>query len=109
MLYDGLFVLENDEPFIVYGNLAGRVKFADDLSEMRVQLRPEAYWHDRAPISAKDVKFTFDHVLNKSGSGIGSVLSIFESVEILGPYEVLFRFRRISGLNGIRLRVRPST
>ena len=52
MLYDGLFVLANDEPFIVYGNLAGRVKFADDLSEMRVQLRPEAYWHDRVPISA---------------------------------------------------------
>ena len=99
MLYDGLFVRANDEAFSVYGNLASRVKFADDLSEVVVQLRPEAYWHDRVPITAKDVKFTFDHVLRNSGSGVRAALSIIESVEILGEREVVFRFKRVGGLN----------
>ena len=99
MLYDGLFVRANDEVFSIYGNLASRVKFADDLSEVRVQLRPEAYWHDRVPITAKDVLFTFDHLLNNSTSAIRAALSIIESVEILGEREVVFRFRRVTGLN----------
>ena len=99
MLYDGLFVRANDELFTVYGNLAERVRFADDLSEVRVRLRPEAYWHDHAPITARDVKFTFDHVLQNSASGIRVALSIIESIEILGEHEVLFRFGRVGGLN----------
>lgn len=99
MLYDGLFVRANDEAFSIYGNLAARVKFADDLSEVVVQLRPEAYWHDGVAITAKDVKFTFDHVLKNSASSIRAALSIIESVEILDERQVLFRFKRIDGLS----------
>ena len=99
MLYDGLFVRANDEAYSVYGNLAARVKFTVDLSEVAVQLHPEAHWHDGVPITAKDVKFSFDHVLNNSASGIRAALSIIESIEILGEWEVLFRFKRVGGLN----------
>ena len=98
-LYDPLFVRASDEAFSVYGNLAKRVRFADDLSEVAVQLQPDAYWHDGVPITARDVEFTFDHVLTKSHSGIRAALSIIESVEVLGEREVLFRFKRIPGLN----------
>jgi len=99
MLYDGLFVRANDEAYSAYGNLARRVKFTDDLSEVVVQLHPEAYWHDGEPITANDVKFTFDHVLENSASSIRAALSIIESVEILGERQVLFRFKRIGGLS----------
>ena len=98
-LYDPLFVRASDEAFSVYGNLAKRVRFADDLSEVAVQLHPDAYWHDGVPITARDVEFTFDHVLTKSHSGVRAALSIVESVEVLGEREVLFRFKRIPGLN----------
>ena len=98
-LYDPLFVRASDEAFSVYGNLAKRVRFADDLSEVAVQLHPDAYWHDGVPITARDVEFTFDHVLTKSHSGVRAALSIIESVEVLGEREVLFRFKRIPGLN----------
>ena len=98
-LYDPLFVRASDEAFSVYGNLAKRVRFADDLSEVAVQLHPDAYWHDGVPITARDVEFTFDHVLTKFHSGVRAALSIIESVEVLGEREVLFRFKRIPGLN----------
>ena len=99
MLYDALFVRANDEAYSIYGNLARRVKFADDLSEVTVQLRPEAYWHDGEAITADDVKFTFDHVLNNANSGVRAALSIIDSVETIGEREVLFRFKRTEGLS----------
>ena len=99
MLYDALFVRANDEAYSVYGNLARRVKFADDLSEVVVQLHPDAHWHDGAPITATDVKFTFDHLLNNANASVRGALSIIESVEILGEREVFFRFKRIGALN----------
>ena len=99
MLYDALFVRANDEAYSIYGNLARRVKFTDDLSEVVVQLHPEAYWHDGEPVTAEDVKFTFDHVLNNSNSGVRAALSIIESVETLGEREILFRFKQIGALS----------
>ena len=99
MLYDALFVRANDEAYSIYGNLAIRVKFADDLSEVVVQLQPDAYWHDGEPITARDVKFTFDHVLNNAESSVRAALSIIDSVDTLGEREILFRFKRIGELN----------
>ncbi len=99
MLYDGLFVRANDEAYSVYGNLAKRVSFAVDLSEVTVQLHDDAYWHDGVPITARDVKFTFDHVLAKAHPGVRAALSIIDAVEIQGELELLFRFKPVGGLN----------
>lgn len=99
MFYDGLFVRANDEAYSVYGNLARRVRFAADLSEVAVQLQDNAYWHDGVPITARDVKFTFDHVLAKAHPGIRAALSIIDAVEIRGEFDLLFRFKPIGGLN----------
>jgi len=94
MLYDALFVRANDEAFSIYGNLARRVSFSENLSEVMVELQPNAYWHDGEPITAADVKFTFDHVRNNAGAGVRAALSILESVEIISEREVLFRLKR---------------
>ena len=99
MLYDALFVRANDEAYSIYGNLAGRVKFNDDFSEVTVELRPDAYWHDGEPITTEDVKFTFDHILNNSSAGMRAAMSIIESVETFGEREVLFRFKQIGELS----------
>ena len=97
-LYDSLFVPANDELYSVYGNLAESIRIGNDLSTVEIRLRDNAYWHDGVPITAKDVKFTFDHVTTSSMSGARTSLPI-ESIEILDESELLFRFRRISGLN----------
>ena len=99
MLYDALLVRAQDELATFYGNLAETVDYADDLKTARIRLRANAHWHDGEPITARDVKFTFDHVINNSSSGGRSSLYAIESVEILGPKDVLFRFRDLAGLN----------
>ncbi len=99
MLYDGLFVRANDEPYTIYGNLAERVRYADDLSTVEIRLRDGAYWHDGVPITARDVKFSFDHVLKHSASGVRAALSSIESVEVVSDLDLVFHFRRVAGLN----------
>ena len=97
-LYDSLFVRANDEPGSVYGNLAERIRIADDLSTVAIRIREGARWHDGVPMTAKDVKFTFDHVLNSSVPGSRISMPV-ESVEIIGEREILFRLQQVAGLN----------
>lgn len=60
MVYDRLLVQAEDEPASHYGLLAETVDVSDDLSRVAFRLRPEARWHDGAPVTARDVAFTFD-------------------------------------------------
>ncbi len=98
-LYDGLFVPSDDEIGTFYGNLAGAVMVADDFSWVRLQLRPEAHWHDGVPITATDVKFTFDHIRENSGFNLQSAFGMVDSVEIHGERELTIRLNNINGLN----------
>ena len=97
-LYDSLFVRANDEIGSVYGNLAERIRIADDLSSVAIRIRDGAFWHDGVPVTAKDVKFTFDHVLASSVPGSRTSMPV-ESVEIVREREILFRLQQVTGLN----------
>ena len=67
-----------------------------DLSpeEVVFDLREDVAWHDGAPVTAEDVKFTFDTAKDPAvASPLGSVyLSRVESAEVLGPHRIRFRF-----------------
>ncbi len=53
-----------DEPFSKYGLLAA-VEVPDDRSWVIFHLQPEARWHDGKPITADDVIWTFNELLEK--------------------------------------------
>ena len=54
-----------DEPFSEYGLLAATVQTPPDRSWVAFELRPEARWHDGRPITADDVIWTFETLLEK--------------------------------------------
>jgi peptide/nickel transport system substrate-binding protein len=57
-------------------------------------LRPGVTWHDGAPFSAEDVKFTFDQVLDlSSGSRLRSDFAAVEGVDIVDSLTVRFRLK----------------
>ena len=97
--YDGLFVPSDDEIGTFYGNLAEAVMIADDFSWVRVRLRGEAHWHDGVPITARDVKFTFDHIRDNSGFNLQSAFRMVASVEVHSDLELTFHLIDINGLN----------
>ncbi len=63
MLYDSLIVSSDDEPFAKYGLLAHTIELAKDGTWVAFHLRPEARWHDGAPLTAADVAFSFDTIM----------------------------------------------
>ncbi|WP_108661137.1 extracellular solute-binding protein [Acuticoccus kandeliae] len=60
MIYDHLIVASEDEIASYYGVLAETVEVAPDFSEIVFTMRPEARWHDGAPVTSEDVAFTFE-------------------------------------------------
>lgn len=66
-LYSPLAYRSQDEPYTVYGLVAQSMELAPDRSWLRFYLNPKARFADGKPITAQDVRFTFD-LLRTQGS-----------------------------------------
>lgn len=67
MVYDSLVEGSLDEPFSEYGLLAEKMEWPEDRSWIIFHLRPQARFHDGKPVTAEDVRYTFE-LLTKKGS-----------------------------------------
>ena len=89
-IYDRLLEQAADEPASYYGRLAESVAVADDLAWIAFRIRPEARWHDGVPITAKDVKFTFEQLKSHASPTIRMVLRPVLRAEVVGEREIRF-------------------
>lgn len=60
MCFDSLMVSALDEPDSVYGLVAEAVTISSDRNSFQFSLRPQARWHDGAPLTAEDAAYTFN-------------------------------------------------
>ena len=65
VLYETLTTGSSDEAFTEYGLLAETIEWPDDRSWVSFTLRKEAYWHDGKKITADDVVWTFNTLMEK--------------------------------------------
>lgn len=65
LIYDSLTYHSPDEPFTEYGLLAEKIDQAPDNSYVRFILNPKARFHDGTPVTAEDVIFTFNTLIDK--------------------------------------------
>jgi len=93
--------------------LASRWRISDDNLTYTFELDPRAKWSDGMPITAEDVKWTFDQVMapeNRTGAS-KMILGVFESPEILDVRTVRFRAKEAHWRNllalGLVLAVMP--
>lgn len=92
VIFSGL--VRPDEQLHPTPDLAQSWTTSDDGREYVFSLRPGVRWHDGAPFTAKDVKFTFDQIVDvKSGSRLRSDFAAIESVTIVDSLTVRFRLR----------------
>lgn len=65
LIYDSLTYHSPDEPFTEYGLLAEKIDKAEDNRYVRFFLNPKARFHDGQPVTAEDVIFTFNTLVEK--------------------------------------------
>jgi len=94
LIYSLLFtpLVTYDSTFEVRPWLARSWELSPD--EVVFELRDDVAWHDGPPVTADDVKFTFDMAKDPAvASPLGSAyLGRVASAEVLGPHRIRFRF-----------------
>jgi microcin C transport system substrate-binding protein len=86
LCFDTLMVRAFDEPDAVYGLVADRVVQQGLVARFR--LRPEARFHDGAPLTAKDVAWSFRTFIDKGHPQFKQIVGSIKSVEAVGLHEV---------------------
>ncbi|WP_207485859.1 extracellular solute-binding protein [Arenibaculum pallidiluteum] len=92
LISDSLMEGSADEIGVVYGAVAESVEYPEDYSWAIFNLRPEARWHDGAPITAEDVKFAFDILKQHGRPFLRAIYDPVASAEILSPHRIRFAF-----------------
>jgi microcin C transport system substrate-binding protein len=94
IIYDTLTRHSLDEPFTEYGLLAEKIEKAPDNAWVRFYLRPEARFHDGQPVTAEDVKFSFDTLMSKGAPMYRGYYADVEKVEVESTHRVRFVFKQ---------------
>ncbi len=92
-LYDSLMTSSADEAFTAYGLLAESVETPDDRSWVKFVLRKEARWHDGKPITADDVIWTFETLLEKGEPSFRYYYADVDRAEKIDERTVRFVFK----------------
>lgn len=76
--------------------LASRWTISDDKLDYTFEIDPAAKWSDGVPVTADDVKWTFDQVMDpRHTTGSSKVaLGVFHSPDVLGPRTVRFHAKQ---------------
>jgi microcin C transport system substrate-binding protein len=91
-LFDSLMEQSNDEPFSMYGLLAESIERPADNSWVAFNLRKEAKWQDGQPVTADDVVWTFNAMMEKGTPFFKAYYGDVKKVEATSPARVKFTF-----------------
>ena len=91
-LYDTLLESSDDEPFSAYGLIAESLETPEDRSYVVYNLREEARFSDGEPITAEDVKFSFEILTTKGHPFYRNYYADVQEVVVESPRRVRFNF-----------------
>lgn len=93
LMFDSLMVRADDEPDAMYGLIAEAVELPDDRAWVQFSLRAAARWWDDTPITAADVVFSFETLIEKGHPSYRVLLRDVAGARALGPRLVRFEFK----------------
>lgn len=92
LVYESLMDQSTEEPFTLYAHIADTIDVADDKSSVTFTLNPKARWHDGEPITADDVVWTFNTLIEKGAPFFKAYYGAVKSVEAKNASTVRFVF-----------------
>jgi microcin C transport system substrate-binding protein len=96
-VFESLTYQSEDEPFTEYGLLAESIEMPEDRSWVAFNIRKEARWHDGSPVSADDVIFSFETLMEKGAPFFRYYYHDVVKTEKISNLKVKFTFRK--GIN----------
>ncbi|WP_127477424.1 extracellular solute-binding protein [Sulfurivermis fontis] len=96
LMFETLMESSLDEPFSQYGLLAEDVELAPDRRSVTYRLNPRARFHDGTPVTAADVKFSFETLRDKGHPQYRFYWSDIERAVVLDERIVRFEFARVN-------------
>ncbi len=93
LIYDSLTFHSPDEPFTEYGLLAEKIEKAPDNSYVRFYLNPKARFNDGQPVTAEDVVFTFNMLVEHGDPMYRHYYADVAKVEAEDKQRVRFDFK----------------
>ncbi len=95
LIFESLLEKSLDEPFTMYGLLADDFTLADDGLSVTFHINPKARFSSGKPVTAADVKYSFDTLMSKAAHPQFRVYyADVESAEVLDRLTVRFNFRQ---------------
>ncbi|ATO18240.1 ABC transporter substrate-binding protein [Acinetobacter sp. LoGeW2-3] len=93
-LFDNLMTSSLDEPGVMYPLLAEKVTYDPKKTAYVIyHLNPKARFSDGSPVTAEDVKFSFDTYTTKGNPGLQMYLSDLDKTEVLSKHQVKMSFK----------------
>lgn len=93
MAIEDLMIPVADDPLASYCLLCETIEYPESRDWVIFNLRPQAKFSDGTPLTAEDVKFTYEMLRAKAFSSYRTMLEEYvDSVEVLDPHRVKFVF-----------------
>lgn len=92
MIYQSLMTSSADEAFSQYGDIASSISVADDHKSATFTIRPNAKWHDGVAITADDVVWTFNTLVEQGRPQYRAYYADIANVVAVNPQTVRFEF-----------------
>jgi len=92
-LFDTLMQQSGDEAFTLYALVAEYIEVPDDRSWVRFHLNPKARFSDGSELTASDVKFTFNVLMEKGVPQLRAQYKDVTSVEVESKFVIKFNFK----------------
>jgi microcin C transport system substrate-binding protein len=93
LLYETLMEQSYDEAFSVYGLIAETIDIFPNGDGVSFILRPQAKWHDGKPITAEDVKWSFETLMSEGAPFYKAYYADVKDVKTDGTRKVIFTFK----------------
>jgi len=90
LIYDTLTDQSLDEPFTQYGLVAAKIELPEDRSWVIYHLNAKAKFHDGQPVTAADVVFSFNLLINQGDPMYSKYYASIEKAEALDNRRVKF-------------------
>lgn len=92
--FDTLMRRSPGEPFTLYPLIAEKADIASDASQMTISLNPRARFHDGSAITAQDVKFTIELLIEKGWPRYRHYFSKIKDMQVKDTTTLVINFNK---------------